>query len=76
MKLKGFGASVIQRLVKTDIKKNLYYEIKEKVIEETFNGYRVNKNKARVKVYDLESTKSVRARLIEILYDRVAYHKD
>ena len=76
MKLKGFGASVIQRLVKTDIKKNLYYEIKEKVIEESFNGYRVNKNKARVKVYGLDSTKSVRARLIEILYDRVAYHKD
>lgn len=72
----GFGTSVIQRLVKTDIKKNLYYEIKEKVIEESFNGYRVNKNKARVRVYGIDSTKSVRARLIEILYDRVAYHKD
>lgn len=76
IKQNGFGASVIQRLVKTDIKKNLYYEIKEKVVEESFNGYRVNKNKQRVRVFGLDSTRDVRARLIEILYDRVAYHKD
>ena len=72
----GFGTSVIQRLVKTSIKKNLYYEIKEKVIEESFDGYRVNKNKRMVKVYGLDSTRDVRARLIEILYDRVNHHKD
>ena len=72
----GFGASVIQRLVKTTIKKNLYYEIKEKVVEESFDGYRVSKNKKMVKVYGLDSTRDVRARLIEILYDRVAHHKD
>ena len=72
----GFGASVIQRLVKTSIKKNLYFEIKEKVVEESFDGYRVNKNKKMVKVFGLDSTRDVRARLIEILYDRVAQHKD
>ena len=72
----GFGSSVIQRLVKTTIKKNLYYEIKEKVVEESFDGYRVSKNKKMVKVYGLDSTRDVRARLIEILYERVAHHKD
>ena len=72
----GFGASVIQRLVKTTIKKNLYYEIKDKIVEESFDGYRLQKNKRRVKVYGLDSTRDVRARLIEILFDRVQYHKD
>ena len=72
----GFGSSVIQRLVKTSIKKNLYFEIKEKVIEESFEGYRVNRNKRLVRVFGLDSTRDVRARLIEILYDRVNYHKD
>jgi len=72
----GFGVSVLQRLCKTSIKKNLYYEIKEKVIEESFNGVRVDRKKARVKVYGLDSTKEVRARLIELLHERVQYHKD
>ena len=62
--------------MKTSIKKNLYFEIKEKVVEESFDGYRVNKNKKMVKVFGLDSTRDVRARLIEILYDRVAQHKD
>lgn len=72
----GFGVSVLQRLCKTSIKKNLYYEIKEKVIEEAFNGVRVDRRKARVKVYGLDSTKDTRARLIELLHERVQYHKD
>lgn len=72
----GFGVSVLQRLCKTSIKKNLYYEIKEKVIEEAFNGIRVDRRKARVKVYGLDSTKETRARLIELLHERVQYHKD
>lgn len=72
----GFGVSVLQRLCKTSVKKNLYFEIKDKVIEESFNGFRADKKKARVKVYGSDSSKEVRARLIEILYDRVAYHKD
>ena len=72
----GFGVSVLQRLCKTSVKKNLYYEIKDKVIEESFNGVRAQKKTARVRVFGTDSTKEVRARLIEILYDRVAYHKD
>ena len=72
----GFGRAVVERLVKTSVKKNLYFEIKEKVIEEAFNGYRVNKNKQLVRIFGTTSTREVRARLIEILYDRVNYHKD
>ena len=76
IKLIGFGAAVVQRLVKTSIKKNLYWEIKDKVIEETFNGMRMERVPRKVKVYGVDSTKSVRARLIEILMERAMYHKD
>lgn len=72
----GFGAAVVQRLVKTSVKKNLYWEIKDKVIEETFNGVRMEKTPRKVKVYGVDSTKNVRARLIEILIERSMYHKD
>ena len=72
----GFGRSVIQRLVKTNVKKNLYFEIKDKVIEETVTGHMVTKRNALVKCYGLNSNREVRARLIELLYDRVNYHKD
>ena len=34
----GFGASVLAKLINSDIKNNLYYEIKERVLEERFNG--------------------------------------
>lgn len=74
--LKGFGRGVVQRLVKTSVKKNLYREERDKVIEEAFNGVRLNKVKKRVMVYGTTSTKDVRARLIEILFERVRYHKD
>lgn len=72
----GFGISVIQRLCKTQVKKNLYYEIKDKVISEAYDGVRTIQKSAKVKVYGTNSSKEVRARLIEILYDRVALHKD
>jgi len=72
----GFGSSVVQRLCKTSVKKNLYWEVKEKVIEEAFNGMRMQPQARKVKVYGLDSTKNVRARLIEILMERVMYHKD
>ena len=72
----GYGVSVIQRLCKTTVKKNLYWEIKDKIIEEQFDGTRNIKRTAKVKVYGLDSNKAVRARLIELLYERVRYHKD
>ena len=73
----GFGLSVIQRLVKTSIKKNLYYEIKEKVYEQRYeNGMKMPPLKQKVREFGTNSNKEVRSRLIEILYDRVDHHKD
>lgn len=72
----GFGLSVIQRLCKTTVKRNLYYEIKDKVIQEAFNGMRSKKVTQKVREYGTNSNREIRARLIEILYDRVNYHKD
>lgn len=62
--------------MKTSVKRNLYYEIKEKVVEESFDGYRVNHNKRFVKVFGLDSTKAVRAKLIELLMERSRMHRD
>jgi len=73
----GYGAAVVQRLLKTSVKNNLYWEIKDKVMEEAFDGHgRSQKIKRKVRTYGLDSTKNVRARLIEILTERVMYHKD
>ena len=63
-------------MCKTSVKKNLYWTIKDKVIEEQFDGLKSIKRQAKVKVYGTDSNKEVRARLIEILYERVRYHKD
>ena len=73
----GFGASVLSKLVKTSIKKNLYFEIKDKIVEERMEQYgRMIKQTQRVKVYGLDSTKAVRDNLIEILRERMELHKD
>ena len=72
----GVGHGVVGKLRETSIRKNLYYEIRDKDIEEAFNGVRLEKVKRKVRVYGLNSTKDVRERLIEILYERVQYHKD
>lgn len=72
----GFGASIIGKLKDTPIRNNLYYEIKDKVIEERYNGFAVEKKKVKTKVYGLDSTKNVRDELMEILRQRMTYHKD
>lgn len=73
----GYGKAIIDRLKKTSIKKNLYYELKERVISETVQlTGGIRQNKQIVKVYGLDSGKEVRARLIELLQERVQYHKD
>ena len=43
--INGFGIAVVQRLCKTSVKKNLYWELKEKVIEEEFRQGMHNKHK-------------------------------
>lgn len=72
----GYGASVLARLIKTQIKKNLYYEIKDKVIEERFNGTRMTKKTEKTKVFGLDSSKGTRELLMEILDERMKHHKD
>ena len=59
------------------IKNNLYYEIKDRVIEETSDSFgRVVKRKQKTKVYGLDSSRDVRDLLIEILRERMEMHKD
>ena len=59
------------------IKNNLYYEIKDRVIEEASDSFgRVIKRKQRTKVYGLDSSKDMRDILIEILRERMERHKD
>lgn len=72
----GFGATVISKLIKMGLKKNLYYEIKDVVVEERQDGVHAYKQKVRTKVYGLNSTKAVRQQLIDILIERVENHKD
>lgn len=45
-------------------------------MEERYNGVKLTRNSVKVKVYGLDSTKDIRSRLIELLYERVNYHKD
>ena len=75
-KQNGFGATVISKLIKMGLKKNLYYEIKDMVVEERQDGVHAYKQKIRTKVYGLNSTKQIRQLLIDILIDRVENHKD
>lgn len=72
----GYGASVLSKLVNSRIKRNLYFEIKDKVIEERQQADHVYKTKKRMKVYGLDSSKKIRELLMEILRERMEYHKD
>ena len=72
----GIGASVIQALLKTSIKPNLYYEIKDRVIEEIINGVTVKRPPRKCKVVGSVSNKAMRDKLIELLYSRVKHHRD
>ena len=72
----GFGSSVLQMLLKTSIKKNLYYEIKDRMTEEVFDGTAVRRKTRKVKVYGGTSTKQTRNLLIELLHQRVQHHRD
>ena len=72
----GFGATVIAKLKKMGLQKNLYYEIKDVVVEERQDGVHSYKQKIRTKVFGLTSTREIRKLLIDILIDRVENHKD
>lgn len=72
----GFGSSVLQMLIKTSIKKNLYYEIKDRIDEEQFDGMTVKRRPKKCKVYGSTSGKNKRNQLIELLHQRVQHHRD
>ena len=72
----GYGASVLAKLVNSKIKRNLYFEIKDKVIEERQETDHIYKAKKRMKVYGLDSSKKIRELLMELLRERMEYHKD
>jgi len=63
-------------LNKMGLKRNMYYEIKDKVLEERQDGVRAYKQKVRVKEFGIHSTAAIRKILIDILIDRVEHHKD
>lgn len=73
----GFGASVLGILVKSSIKRNLYFEIKDRTLEDVYDiTGRRNKRKQKVKCYGTDNTSTVRNNLIEVLHNRVKNHKD
>lgn len=76
IKYNGFGASVLAKLIESRVKPNLYYEIKDRVIEETNDGIRIVRKKQKTKVYGFDSTKDKRDLLIQILKERMESHKD
>lgn len=72
----GFGASILSNLLKSKIKQNLFYEIKDRVVEERSQGVNTIKKSQKVKVYGLDNTRDTRELLMEILRDRMRLHKD
>jgi len=63
-------------LLKTSIKKNLYYEIKDRIDEEQFDGVTVRRRPRKCKVYGSTSSHQKRNELIELLHQRVQHHRD
>ena len=63
-------------LLRTSIKKNLYYEIKDRIDEEQFDGVTVRRKPRKCKVYGATSSHKKRNELIELLHQRVQHHRD
>lgn len=73
----GVGTGTLASLMKTRLRNNLYYEYKERTIEERVGlGYKSNKRKQMVKVYGVDNTATVREQLMDLLVDRVKDHPD
>ena len=72
----GVGMGALARLIHSSIKKNLFYTIKDQVLEERTNGVTVDRGVHKVKAYGIDNSKDVRSRMIELLFQRVQYHKD
>jgi hypothetical protein len=72
----SLGLSVIAKLKETRVKRNLYYEIKEKVLEESTIDGKIYRSKKIVKAYGLNNNKTTREELIDLLRQRMTLHKD
>lgn len=72
----GVGTGALAKLIKSRIKHNLYYEVKERTTEERPDGIHINKKKQWTKVYGLDNTKNVREQLMDLLESRVEDHYD
>ena len=72
----GFGATVIAKLLSTPIKRNLFYTIKDRVVEERIGGGQSWKRTQKTKVFGSDSTHQEREKLMDILRNRVDFHKD
>lgn len=72
----GFGASLLQKLIPTKLKRNLYFEIKDRIIEERNDGFNTVKRKKKCKCFGFDNTHQSRELLMEILRDRMENHKD
>ena len=68
--------AIIGKLKETKVKNNLYYEMKDKVVEETTQNGRLVRATRRTKVYGLTNDHATRNLLIELLRDRMSLHKD
>ena len=75
-KYSGFGTSVIAKLVKSNVKRNLFFTIKDRVVEEQVINGVTHRRQQKVKVYGFDSSKNARAELYDLVSDRVSYHKD
>ena len=62
-------------MIKTKIKRNLYYEIRDRVLEEKSNGVTIQKTTKKVKIFGFDETKASRELLMGILRDRMENHK-
>lgn len=72
----GIGLGPLKILMKSKIKHNLYWELKERIVEERNDGIHIVKHKIKTKVYGLDNTKQKRPELIQILKERGRDHKD
>lgn len=72
----GWGGSVLQILMNTKVRKNLYHERKERPLQEAVStGGRMQRKMHTILQYGV-NTKENRDRYFEILFQRVQYHKD
>jgi len=67
----GVGHGVLAKLINSPIKRCLYYEIKEKVVEERGDAGRMRKFSEMVKSYGLYNVNEVRYDLMDLLANRI-----